>query len=723
MTMQTHIVYMGSLLSPENSFNHLMAAANNRHHNLLSSVLGDEELARSVRVSSFGRSFDGFSARLLPEEAERLKEHPNVVSVFPNQIRKLHTTRSWDLIGVTQSVRRNLKFELDIIVGVLDTGINVNAPSFNDKGLGPPPAKWKGICQKGANFTHCNNKVIGARAYAFDNDHGEPAGPSPCDLEGHGSHTASTVAGSLVQGASLYGLMKGTARGGVPSARIAMYKVCGKYCTDLNILHGFDDAIADGVDVISLSAGGGPFAGYFTDAISIGAFHAMRKGVLTSVAAGNSGPDPNTVSNVAPWLMTVGASGTDRQLVTPITIGRDGFKTLGNSINTVSAGKKFLPLVSGRKAQNSSSNDAKTFPGACIDGSTSIEMVKGKVVLCNGAIEGDSVLKRDGALGMLMADYKGELDAAYAFVLPTAMITPERYLAIERYINSTKNPQVLIHKSRSIHVDSPFVASFSSRGPDRYSKTILKPDLVAPGVNILAAYTNLASITSSPLDNRFSNFNIMSGTSMACPHAAAAAAYIKSFHPDWSPAAVKSALMTTAEYAYGSGQIDPTRAVDPGLVYDLTEADYVGFLCSMGYNSVMMKPIVGRDDVACPLTKAKVWSGSDALNYPSMNLQLPIPGTGGPVAAVFRRTVTNVGAANATYKAEVGGDVAGWSIKVVPETLVFGEVNERKSFRVMVRGPPVNIDDGVLSASVVWRDTEGRWSVRSPIVISADLLT
>ena len=165
------------------------------------------------------------------------------------------------------------------------------------------------------------SKVIGARFY----NHGAPTSnpnPSPLDDEGHGSHTSSTIAGATVAGASLYGLAKGTARGGVPSARIAVYKVCWvDGCSDIDLLAGFDDAISDGVDLISISIGGYSDS-YFDDPISIGAFHAMKKGILTTCSAGNDGPSLYTVGNTAPWILTVGASGMDRQFRTLVKVGK-----------------------------------------------------------------------------------------------------------------------------------------------------------------------------------------------------------------------------------------------------------------------------------------------------------------------------------------------------------------------------------------------------------------
>lgn len=169
------------------------------------------------------------------------------------------------------------------------------------------------------------SKVIGARVYNLDKINLEP-NPSPADVDGHGTHTSSTVAGIPVRDASLYGLGQGTARGGVPSARLAIYKVCSDFgCSDIDLMAAFDDAIQDGIDLISMSIGG-PVSDYFTDVIAIGSFHAMRKGILSSVAAGNEGPYPASVENVAPWILTVGASGMDRQFRTPVRLG-NGMKT------------------------------------------------------------------------------------------------------------------------------------------------------------------------------------------------------------------------------------------------------------------------------------------------------------------------------------------------------------------------------------------------------------
>lgn len=137
------------------------------------------------------------------------------------------------------------------------------------------------------------------------------------DHEGHGSHTLSTAAGNFVAGANVFGLGNGTAKGGSPKARVAAYKVCwppinGSECFDADIMAAFDAAIHDGVDVLSVSLGGDP-SNYLDDGLSIGAFHAVKNGIVVVCSAGNSGPAAGTVSNVAPWMITVGASTLDRE--------------------------------------------------------------------------------------------------------------------------------------------------------------------------------------------------------------------------------------------------------------------------------------------------------------------------------------------------------------------------------------------------------------------------
>ncbi|KAL4188117.1 hypothetical protein AMTRI_Chr09g42490 [Amborella trichopoda] len=713
---KNYIVYMGDL--PDSNFNTMSASM--MQHNALADVTGSLAVAEQSMVRSYSNSFNAFVAKLTPDEAKKLSSKEGVLSVFPSGYRQLHTTRSWDFIGFSQSANRNLKSESQIIVGVLDTGITPDSESFSDKGFSPPPTKWKGSCGPFANFS-CNNKLIGAKYFRAQGEALDPSEiESPIDVVGHGTHTASTVAGNSVEGANLYGLAEGTARGGVPSARIAAYKICWNNagCSDMDILAGFDAAIGDGVDIISLSVGG-PSTSYLTDVIAIGSFHAMKKGILTACSAGNDGPMPETVENYAPWIFTIAASSIDRQFRSKLMLG-DGQEFSGLALNTFPSMKSFYPLITGSSATDPSASDNIQFSKNCILGSLLPKKIKGKIVFCESS--SDATIKALAGVGTIVSA-DDSLDVALMFADPGTTVNHSHSDLILKYINSTKAPKAQLLKSDTLRMDdAPFIASFSSRGPKPVSPRILKPDIAAPGLDILAAYSPLAPVDRDSPDGRVAKFIIFSGTSMACPHAAGAAAYVKSFRPTWSPAAIKSAIMTTAtpmnaskshdaEFAYGAGQINPTKALNPGLIYDLDKMAYLQFLCQEGYDGSMLSIIAGNNgEKLPPCSKMHKPKGGDGLNYPSMQLTL---NNTNPFSTVFRRRVTNVDSKGSVYTASVHAP-AGLAIVVKPNKLVFTKSLEKKSFKVVVRGNlPVNIT--MLSASLVWSDTVH--SVRSPIVV------
>ncbi|KAF2296158.1 hypothetical protein GH714_036415 [Hevea brasiliensis] len=408
-----------------------------------------------------------------------------VVSVFHNEKKQLHTTRSWDFLGFSEHVRRSTALESNIIIGMLDTGIWPESESFNDEEFGPPPKKWKGICQSSSNFT-CNNKIIGARYYRSDGYFAPNDIASPRDSEGHGTHTSSTAAGNSVGKASMLGLALGTARGGVPSARIAVHKVCwSDGCYEADILAAFDDAIADGIDIISISIGGFYPKDYFNDSIAIGAFHAMKNGILTSVSAGNSGPDPETVFNFAPWFLSVAASTIDRKFFTKVKLG-NGATYEGVSINTFDLENEMYRVIYGGNAPDIRNGFNQSTSRYCIQSSLDKTLVKGKIVLCDYISSGETA-SAAGAIGTIMQDGYFQ-DVAYNFPLPASHLALCAGFDVSEYVNKTRKPTATIFKSIARKDElAPYVVSFSSRGPNPITKDILTPDLAAPGVNILAA--------------------------------------------------------------------------------------------------------------------------------------------------------------------------------------------------------------------------------------------
>ncbi|KAI3793303.1 hypothetical protein L1987_35920 [Smallanthus sonchifolius] len=697
--LKTYIVYMGDL--PKSDF-----SVASLHTNMLQQVTGSR--ASKSLLWSYKRSFNGFVAKLTEDEKNQLARMEGVVSVFQSRKKQLHTTRSWDFMGFPQDVKR-APLESDVIVGMLDTGVWPESDSFKDGGFGPPPSKWKGSCPS-ANFT-CNNKLIGAKYY---NTEGEARDEelSARDTEGHGTHTASTVAGRAVNNASLLGLANGTARGGVPSARIAVYKICFEDgCSDADILAAFDDAIADGVDIISLSVGGSFPLDYFEDTIAIGAFHSMKNGILTSNSAGNDGPSPGSITNLSPWSLSVAASSIDRKFLTQVVLGNN-MTYEGPSINTFDG--VIHPIVYGASVPNTKEGFTSDDSRYCEPDSLDPTLVQNKIVVCED-LDGPENALASGASGVVIDGDFGYEDLAFSFPLPTTYLSSKDGNAVLSYINSTTTPSASILKSiEPVDKAAPTVVSFSSRGPSLITLDLLKPDLTAPGVDILAAWSLATTVTGEEGDTRVVPFNIISGTSMSCPHASGAAAYVKSFHPTWSPAAIKSALMTTAapmsptkntdaEFAYGSGHINPSKAVDPGLVYDAGEQDFVSFLCGQGYNATTLKMVTGDSSACSAATNATVWD----LNYPSFALSAKQSGS---ISRTFTRTVTNVGAADSSYQATVVAP-SGLVVKVNPSSLAFKAVGEKQSFVVTV---DATIGSDMLSGSLVWSD--GVHKVTSPIV-------
>ncbi|XP_062083349.1 subtilisin-like protease SBT4.4 [Humulus lupulus] len=687
------------------------------HQSILQSVLEGSSVSNSL-VRSYKRSFNGFAAKLNERERLKLVSMDGIVSVFPNKIYKTQTTRSWDFMGLSETIKRNPTVESDTIIGVIDTGIWPESESFSDEGFGPPPKKWKGACNGGENFT-CNNKVIGARYY--NNSFFIQDINSSRDDVGHGSHTASTAGGNIVRDASFYGIAKGSARGGVPSARIAAYKVCNANgCAGEAIMAAFDDAIADGVDIITLSLGlGAPFA-LDHDVIAICAFHAMEKGILTAHSAGNSGPTLGSVSSVAPWVMTVAASSTDRQILDKLVLG-NGATIIGHSVNSFTLNGTTFPLGYGKDVKNASGFCSDMLAEICDFECLDSDLVKGKIVVCDftiGSASGSSEALRAGALGTILPVTMN--DVSFVVPLPVSHLIQEDYNSVLSYLNSTKDPQATILKSEDVKDSrAPRVASFSSRGPNLITPDIVKPDISAPGVDILAAYSYEVSPSDNTNDKRRVKYNIISGTSMACPHVAGAAAYVKTFHPHWSPSAIKSSLMTTAwlmnhtktsngEFDYGSGHINPTQAINPGLVFETKQEDYITFLCNSGYDEKKVRLISGDNSTICPKVKGSTLD----LNYPSMSAKVA---PNQPFKIEFNRRVKNVGHANSTYKPQIFSPSPSLiDIKVDPEELSFKSLNEEQVFGVLVSGSGLS-SNSTVSASVVWSD--GTHYVRSPIVL------
>ncbi|KAK3444506.1 hypothetical protein EUGRSUZ_A01319 [Eucalyptus grandis] len=704
-----------------------------------------EEDLSSRLLYSYRSTMDGFAARLTESERESLGRMSDVVAIRPDRVLQVQTTYSYKFLGLNPSggAWSESRFGRGTIIGLLDTGVWPESPSFNDWGMPPVPKKWKGTCQEGQGFnsSNCNRKLIGARFFTKGHRMASPSPSaddvveyiSPRDSHGHGTHTSSTAGGASVAMASVLGNGAGVARGMAPGSHIAVYKVCwfsGCYSSD--ILAAMDVAIRDGVDVLSLSLGGFPIPIY-ADSIAIGSFRAVEQGVSVVCAAGNNGPMPNSVANEAPWILTVGASTLDRRFPAIVRLGNGKF-LYGESMYPA----RDHSAMSGEELELIYVSGGNTGGEFCFRGSLPREKVRGKIVVCdrgvNGRSEKGQVVKEAGGAAMILANTEVNLedDSVDVHVLPATAIGYSESILLKAYINSTARSKARIEFGGTVIGKSraPAVAQFSGRGPSLTNPTILKPDVIAPGVNIIAAWPQNLGPSGLPEDSRRVNFTVMSGTSMACPHVGGITALIRSVHPDWTPAAIKSAIMTTSDmtdhwgkpimdgnkpagiFTTGSGNVNPARAIDPGLIYDINPDDYITHLCTLGYTNSDIFTITHRNVSCRELLRA---NRGFTLNYPSISVFFK----DGTRRKMVRRRVTNVGAPNSVYSVQVAAP-DGLSLRVRPRRLVFSQRNQALSYRVwfMARKRAGTSKLSYSQGHLTWVHSGLAHRVRSPISVT-----
>ncbi|XP_028804011.1 subtilisin-like protease Glyma18g48580 [Neltuma alba] len=754
---KSHVVYLGSHSHGPKPSSADMDSATSSHYDLLASVLGSHERAKEAIYYSYNRHINGFAALLDEDEAAQIRKNPKVVSVFLGQSHKLHTTRSWGFLGQERDGRVRAdsawvkgRFGQNVIIGSLDTGVWPESKSFRDDGYGPVPRKWRGgsKCELYSlsgprNTTLCNRKLIGAKTFhsAYEIKHGRlTSGISARDEQGHGTHTLSTAGGNFVRNVSVQNNGNGTAKGGSPRARLAVYKVCwGRHssgdCTDEDLLSAFDQAIDDGVDVLSVSLGRSAVPNVndmLTNGISIGSFHAISRGIIVVASAGNDGPEPETVTNVAPWIFTIASGSIDREFSNNITLG-NGQIIKGTSLAINSVSQRLIPVVLAGNVRlpNATFQDAQL----CRPGTLDPRKARGRILLCQRGrslrpVDKGAEAKRVGALKMILQNDKQlNTRTADAQVLDSSNIpldggSHEGETGQYTYFGKKKPLAAMNNAKTFIPIrPAPRVSAFSSRGPNVILPSILKPDVTAPGQDIIAAYSPAASPTNLDSDDRHFNFNALSGTSMACPHAAGIVGLLKTRHPNWSPAMIKSAIMTTASildntnrliedeqdgrvatpFHYGTGYVKPNIAIDPGLVYDLKTSDYLNLLCFSAYEDRIIEAINYNRPYKCPRSYRL-----EDFNYPSITL--PFLGVK-PVNVT--RIVTNVGAPG-TYTVNVKPP-RGFKVVVVPTTLTFQRTNQKKSYMVILQATRLAQTSKPSFGELTW--TDGKHRVRSPIVI------
>ncbi|CAI9780212.1 unnamed protein product [Fraxinus pennsylvanica] len=385
----------------------------------------------------------------------------------------------------------------------------------------------------------------------------------------------------------------------------------------------------------------------------------------------------------------------------------------------------FLPLV--YAGMLNSSDDLAPY---CIpEILNKTDVIRGKIVVCElgeiTAIEKGQAVKDSGGAAMILVNYEeyGNTTIARAHVLPATQISYADGLKVKTYINSTSNPVAkILFKGTLIGDDrAPVVAGFSSRGPNYASPGILKPDILGPGVNILAAWP----VSVENITNTKSTFNMLSGTSMACPHLSGVAALLKSSHPNWSPAAIKSAIMTTADvvnlarqpiedekflpaniFATGSGHVNPSKANDPGLVYDIQPKDYIPYLCGLNYTNRQVGTFLQRR-VNCSI-ESSIPDGQ--LNYPAFVITFTVLSN----SQTYTRTITNVGESKSSYTVKIFRP-PGVDVRVEPTTLNFSELYQKMIYRVTFKRLASSRNNTVVQGYLIWNSD--KHAVRSPIAV------
>jgi len=585
-----------------------MAYLTSRQDAVLASVGGGKKLY------NYGYVFNGFAAELTPAQAQKLAQTKGVLAVSKDEARTLDTSSTPDFLGLTASggAWSQVKGE-GVIIGIVDGGIWPESLSFSDRtgtnGNATKDGKlsyqqipgWHGKCTPGEEFnaSHCNQKLIGARYYnaGWGGNAGIDADlpweyNSPRDFGGHGTHTASTAGGNekvpTTGPAAVFGPVSGIA----PRARIAAYKVCwetgaGGSCFSTDSVAAIDQAVADGVDVINFSISGSRTN--FRDPVEIAFLFAADAGVFVAASAGNSGPTSSTVAHPGPWLTTVAAGTHNRN--------GEGAATLGNGATyagaSVATAVPSSPLVDSVAVGLAGASPVEV--ELCYPGTLDKALVTGKIVLCKrgviARVDKSLAVAQAGGVGMIMYNSPdSSLNADFHFV-PTVHVTQASGLAIKAYAATAGATASIAQASIVFDVDAPFTASFSSRGPLLAGNgDVLRPDLIAPGQDILAAV--------APPGNSGRDFDLYSGTSMSSPHVAGLGALMKEKHPSWSPMMIKSALMTTGSdvldggtpapntnpvliFRQGAGHVQPNSALDPGVVYDSGYTDWLNFICGV----------------------------------------------------------------------------------------------------------------------------------------------
>ncbi|EFH62733.1 hypothetical protein ARALYDRAFT_893252 [Arabidopsis lyrata subsp. lyrata] len=689
------------------------------HDEILGSTL---ENGSYTKLYSFKHVINAFAVRTTASQAKKLKKTKGVKAVEEDKGVKLMTTYTPDFLELPQQVWPKISSEggrragEDIVIGFVDTGINPTHPSFAALDLTNPYSsnlsrlKFSGDCETGPLFPagSCNGKIISARFFSAGARASVALNSSldilsPFDASGHGSHVASIAAGNAGVPVIVDGFFYGQASGMAPRARIAVYKaIYPSIGTLVDVIAAIDQAIMDGVDVLTLSVG--PDEPPVDKPTVLGIFDlsmllARKAGVFVVQAVGNNGPSPSSVLSYSPWVVGVAAGSTDRSY--PASLILDGGQTVyGVGLSGPTLGAPLLQhrLVLARDAVRTNGSVLQPLRSDIEECQRPENFdpaaVFGTIVICTfsdgfynqmSTVRAITQTARNlGFMGFILianprfGDYVAEpvLFSAPGILIPTVSAAQiilryyeEKTYRDKRGIVTQFGARGRIDEGRNsvFAGKAPVVSRFSSRGPafidaNRNLLDVLKPDILAPGHQIWGAWS-LPSAFDPILTGR--SFAILSGTSMATPHIAGIGALIKQLNPSWTPAMIASAISTTANeydssgevisaesyeisglfpsnhFDHGAGHVNPARALDPGLVLPAGFEDYISFLCSLpNINPVTIRAATG---VSC----TTALSHPANLNHPSVTISAL------KESLVVRRSFQNVSNKTETYLGSV----------------------------------------------------------------------
>jgi subtilisin family serine protease len=690
---------------------------------------------------SYTAAVNGFSAKLTATQAAKLATVKGVLAVTPDEQRHLDTVSSPEFLGLTgkdgtwKALGGPKGAGKGVVVGIVDSGITPENPSFAGHTLRGAPDKkdpnrpWRkgddvymkkadggtfqGTCETGEDFkkNDCNEKLISARYFSDGfvasvppEDRSPYEHISPRDGDGHGTHTAGTAVGNHGVRMTVDNRDFGKGSGMAPAAKLAVYKVCwedndpdtgGCYTSDS--VAAIDQAVLDGVDVINYSISGATDTVF--DPVELAFMSAASAGVFVAASAGNEGPGASTVAHNSPWLTTVAAS-THVNYEGTVVLG-NGDKYRGASISDTGVPNQTPAVLSSEAGIEPTDDIGETEIALCAPNSLDPAKAGGKIVVCDRGVY-DRVAKsaevaRAGGVGMVLANVTpGSLDADFHSV-PTVHVDEKAGAKIKSYVGDTDGATAALlpgDQTGLAPTPKPVIAGFSSRGPALANGgDLLKPDISAPGVSVLAA------VAPGPDGGR--NFDVKSGTSMSSPHIAGLAALIFTKYPTWTPMQVKSAMMTTAYdlknpdgtadrdvFHAGAGHVDPTRFLNPGLVYDSGVEEWLRFIEGTGTDTGIpgIEPMDPSD-----------------LNQPSIAIgQLAGPQT-------VTRKVTAV--TGGLYRAKV--DMPGMKVDVTPSVLNM-QPGQTKEFRVTFTRTKAPLGEWA-KGFLTWGG--GNTTVRSPLAV------